>query len=427
MIFKETDTVELKEKIIPDLPKEIVAFANTNGGTVYVGVDNDGNIIGIEDCDAAILRINNMVRDSIKPDITMFVRYNTLTVDKKQIISITVERGTNRPYYIAAKGLKPAGVYVRNGTASDPSSDTAIRMMIKETDGDSFEKMRSLEQDLTFNYAEKEFSAFNVKFGKEQMKTLGILNTDGIYTNIGLLISDQCKHMIKIAVFSGSDKTDFQDRREYSGSLFRQMEEVYSFIEIHNHVEAHFEGLRRIDKNDYPKEALRESLLNCIVHRDYSYSADTMISIYCDRIEFVSVGGLPTGITLNDIMLGLSVCRNEKLARIFYQLRLIEAYGTGVPKIIGAYNKSDKKPIIEVSDNAFKITLPNLNYNSTVKMNDEEKNVIDLIKLKGSVTRPDIDKLLGVSQATSVRLLKRLCEKGLIKRTGSGKNSKYTV
>ena len=117
MIFKETDTVELKEKIIPDLPKEIVAFANTNGGTVYVGVDNDGNIIGIEDCDAAILRINNMVRDSIKPDITMFVRYNTLTVDKKQIISITVERGTNRPYYIAAKGLKPTGVYVRNGTA----------------------------------------------------------------------------------------------------------------------------------------------------------------------------------------------------------------------------------------------------------------------------------------------------------------------
>ena len=141
----------------------------------------------------------------------------------------------------------------------------------------------------------------------------------------------------------------------------------------------------------------------------------------------MSVGGLPTGITLNDIMLGLSVCRNEKLARIFYQLRLIEAYGTGVPKIIGAYNKSDKKPIIEVSDNAFKITLPNLNYNSTVKMNDEEKNVIDLINLKGSVTRPDIDKLLGVSQATSVRLLKRLCEKGLIKRTGSGKNSKYTV
>ncbi len=427
MIFKETDTTELKEKITPDLTKEVIAFANTNGGTIYIGVDNNGNIIGIENYDAAILQINNMIRDSIKPDITMFVRYNTLTVDEKQIVSVTVDRGTNRPYYLASKGLKPNGVYVRNGTASDPSSDTAIRSMIKETDGDSFEKMRSLEQNLTFEAAKREFSEFNIKFGNEQMKTLGILNTDGIYTNVGLLISDQCRHMIKVAVFSGNDKTDFQDRREYSGSLFRQMEEVYDFIDIHNRVEAHFEGLRRIDKNDYPKEALRESLLNCIVHRDYSYSADTMISIFCDRIEFVSVGGLPAGVSLNDIMLGLSVCRNEKLARIFYQLKLIEAYGTGVPKIMSAYKASDKKPVIEVSDNAFKITLPNLNYNSSFKINDDEKNIIEFIKSKGSVTRPDIDKLLNISQSTSGRMLKRLCEKGLIKKLGSGKNSKYSI
>lgn len=126
-------------------------------------------------------------------------------------------------------------------------------------------------------------------------------------------------------------------------------------------------------------------------------------------------------------MLGLSVCRNEKLARIFYQLKLIEAYGTGVPKIMSAYKASDKKPVIEVSDNAFKITLPNLNYNSSFKINDDEKNIIEFIKSKGSVTRPDIDRLLNISQSTSGRLLKRLCEKGLIKKLGSGKNSKYSI
>ncbi|MBD5084809.1 MAG: ATP-binding protein, partial [Clostridiales bacterium] len=199
MTFVESETVELKSELVGDVCKEIVAFANTHGGTLYIGISDDGTVVGVEDADAIMLRLNNMVRDSIKPDVTMFARYEALEIDGKKVVAATVQKGTDRPYYLAAKGLKPSGVYVRNGTSTDPSTDTAIRKMIKETDGDSFEEMRSLEQELTFSAAEKIFKERDVAFDRPRMQTLGLLTADGIYSNLGLLLSDQCPSMIKTA------------------------------------------------------------------------------------------------------------------------------------------------------------------------------------------------------------------------------------
>ena len=135
-----------------------------------------------------------MVRDAIKPDLTMFLHYETIDVDEKKIVAVSVQQGTERPYYIAKKGLRPEGVYVRQGYSSVPATNTVIRYMIKETDGDHFEERRSLEQNLTFEAAEKEFSERDILFGTAQMKTLGIMTQDGVYTNLGLLLSDQCVH-----------------------------------------------------------------------------------------------------------------------------------------------------------------------------------------------------------------------------------------
>lgn len=139
MTFIESETIELKSSVVADLCKEVIAFANTRGGTLYIGVEDNGTVIGVDSADRVTLQINNMVRDSIKPDITMFVHYETQVINDKQIIAVIVQEGTDRPYYLGSKGLKPSGVYVRNGTSTDPASDTAIRKMIKETDGDSFE------------------------------------------------------------------------------------------------------------------------------------------------------------------------------------------------------------------------------------------------------------------------------------------------
>ena len=157
MSYQESETVELKSAVVDDIKKEIIAFANSDGGKLYIGVRDDGEVAGLDDPDGTALQVSNMVRDSIKPDITMFLHYQTIEEDGKKIIEISVQRGTNRPYYIAKKGMRPEGVYVRQGYASVPATDTAIRCMIKETDGDRFETMRCLDQELTFEESDPRY------------------------------------------------------------------------------------------------------------------------------------------------------------------------------------------------------------------------------------------------------------------------------
>ena len=435
MIFQESETIELKATVTEEIKKEVVAFANGEGGRLYIGVQDDGSVIGLEDPDGAALQISNMVRDAVRPDLTMFLHYETLQEDGKKIVAVDIQRGTERPYYIAKKGLRPEGVYVRQGYSSVPATNTAIRRMIKETDGDHFEEMRSLEQDLTFKTAEKEFSERNIPFGPSQMKTLGLVTQDGLYTNLGLLLSDQCVHTIKAAVFEGTAQNEFKDRKEFSGSLFKQMEEVYDYIDFRNQIHSTFQKLRRIDQRDYPEAAVREALLNLLVHREYAFRASSLISIFADRIEFTSIGGLVNGITLKDVMMGVSVCRNEKLANVFYRLELIEAYGTGIRKIMEAYDGTGRKPLIEISDNAFKITLPNLNISRdqegesvlSEENDSEESKVEKLAQKKKTFTRKEAEQCLGLSQTSCGRLLKRMMDRGQIIREGKGKNTRYRL
>lgn len=208
MIFQESESVELKSVVVDDIKKEIIAFANYEGGKLYIGFQDDGTVIGLEAPDGAALQVSNMIWDGIKPDLTMLLQYETLKIDGKQIIAIDIQQGTDRPYYIVKKGLRPEGVYVRQGYSSVPATNTAIRRMIKETEGDYFEEMRSLEQNLTFEATKKEFLQRNILFGQMQMKTLGIMSHDGVYTNLGLLLSDQCVHTIKAAVFEGTTQNE---------------------------------------------------------------------------------------------------------------------------------------------------------------------------------------------------------------------------
>ena len=158
MRFQESETVELKAEVTDEIKKEIVAFANGDGGKLYIGVADDGTVLGLNDADGVALQVSNMARDAIKPDVTMFLRYETLNIEGRSVVAVDIQQGTERPYYIARKGLRPEGVFVRQGYSSVPATDTAIRRMIKETDGDSFENMRSLQQELTFQAAQAEFS-----------------------------------------------------------------------------------------------------------------------------------------------------------------------------------------------------------------------------------------------------------------------------
>jgi ATP-dependent DNA helicase RecG len=287
----------------------------------------------------------------------------------------------------------------------------------------NYEDTRSLNQELTFNTAKELFKKKDMPFGIKQEKTLCLKTADGAFTNLGFLLSDQSTHAVKLAIFEGLEKENFKDRKEFSGSLFMQLEEIYEYLDRYNR-------LYRTDRHDYPEEALREALLNMIIHRDYSFSGSAFINIYDDRIEFISIGGLPKGITLDDIKLGISVLRNEKLANVFYRLNLIEAYGTGIPKITRSYEDCSKKPILQVSNNVFKIILPNRNItiqaeNKPAYYTANEKNIIKLLEERGDIDRKDVETALGVSQAQAVRYLRSLVEKGALHVTGGGKKTRY--
>lgn len=432
----ENSTTEYKREYTDDIKYTVMAFANSDGGTIWVGIEDDGHVCGVSDPDGTMLRLTNMIRDSIRPDVTMFTSCDAVVRDGKTVVSVTVYRGTARPYYLRGKGIRPEGVYVRQGSSSVPATETAILNMIRETGGDRYEDARSLNQQLTFEKTSEYFARRGVELGKAQMRSLHLIGEDGTYTNLAMLLSEQCVHTIRLAAFDGSRKTVFRDRRELTGSLLAQMEEAYSYIDQYNRTRAEFRGLERVDKRDYPPEALREALLNAVVHREYAISGPTLISIFDDRIEFVTVGGLVRGISFDDIMLGVSVLRNQHLANVFYRLRLIEAYGTGLLKIHECYADSPAKPRIEVSDNAFKITLPNLNYSrrdvgapkapaAAISEDDRRAAVMRMFDVQPAITRMDVQEALHVAQSTAVLLVHQMVNEGLLVKTGSGKNIRY--
>ena len=439
MLLFENQNIEFKQEYVPDIRKEVMGFANAEGGTVYVGIRKDGKVLGVEDPDGVMLQIVNSLKDALAPDIMPFVRVNSVEIEGKQVVEINVTTGTNRPYYLREKGLKPSGVYVRKGSSTQPMTEEGIREMILQNSGRSFELCRSMNQELTFHTLQAEMQKRLIELGTSQMRTLKLIGEDGLYTNLALLLSDQCETTTKVALFQGTDKEVFRDRKEFTGSILKQLEEVYQFINLLNKTKATFSGLDRTDMRDYPEEAVRESLLNSIVHRDYSFSGSNLVNIYENRMEIVSLGGLVSGLELKSIFLGVSQSRNPNLAAVFYRMRLIESYGTGIGKIERAYKTYQFQPEFETAKGVFRVTLPNRNekqereerakdhVDTMVSLNEQKSLIVQYAKENGSVTRKEVEDLIGAGTTKAFRLLKELCEAGKLEQKGNGKLSTYII
>ena len=432
----ESERIEYKSQMLEDLYKEVIAFANTDGGVIYIGIDNEGNLTGIDDVDETYTRLTNGIRDAIAPDVTMFVRY---VLQDNKVIRIEVGEGSYKPYYLKAKGIKPTGVYVRQGASSVQASPDQIRRMMKESDGDNYEDSRSLDQDLTFSAAETAFQRYGVEFSIEKYRTLGITQND-IFTNLALLLSDQCLHTTKIAVFKDEFCTEFRDSKEFGGSVFKQFEDSVTYLALCNRTASTIKGVVRTDKKDYPEEAIREALLNAIVHRDYSFSGSIIINVNDSKMEFISLGGLLPGLSTEDIRIGVSQPRNKKLAEVFHRLRLIESYGTGIRRIFKLYENCSVQPSIEVTANAFKIVLPNMNANSAITESVPEstekapvvitpqmKTVMDYLAEYGEMTDEDLQELLNIKKTRAYLLARQMHENGVIDIIGRGAAKKYKL
>ncbi len=413
------------------VPKEIVAFANTDGGDLYIGIRDDGSIVGVEDTDDIMRRVSSVAHDKILPDITPFIRIIPVEMEGKKVIKTSVAVGTERPYYLKKEGLSPNGVFIRVGSACIPLNENGIREMIMETSGKSYEEMRSLDQDLTFESLNEAMRNENIEFGTAQMRTLKILGNDNLFTNLALLLSDQCKHTIKVAVFQGTENAVFRERKEFAGSLIKQLNEAYDFINFYNKTKATFSGLKRKDEKDYPEYAIREALLNSIIHRDYLFSGSTIINIFDDRIEFISLGGLVRGISMEAVFLGVSQSRNPNLSAVFHRLGLVESYGTGIRKIIGLYRGFEPQPAFRTAEGVFSVQLFNMNEFSERKEEDSDggvrDSVLSIAKEKGKITRKTVEDTFGFSTAKAYNILKELCDEKRLIQYKNGPHTLYFV
>lgn len=304
-----------------------------------------------------------------------------------------------------------------------------------------FEEMRTVLQELSFDEAERAFKRYKVDFSEEKYIALGLRNIhDDQYTNLAMILSDQCQHTIKIAVFGDEANITFKDAKEFGGSIFKQLEDSYAYLSLCNHTAATFKGLERVEYPDYPEEALREALLNALVHRDYSYSGSIIINVNDSCIEFISIGGLLPGLSADDIRSGISQPRNRKLAEIFHRLRLIESYGTGIRKIYALYKDHIVQPRIEVTPNTFKLVLPNMNVSAEIAeaapattekthvvMTPQMKTVVDYLSEYGEMSDEDLQELLNIKKTRAYLLARQMNEAGLIDIIGRGAGKKYKL
>lgn len=368
----------------------------------------------------------------------MFIRY---VLQDNNVIKIEVGEGSYKPYYLKSKGMKPNGVFVRQGASSVQASPDQIRKMIKNSDGDVFEEMRSAIQELTFNETEAAFKKYKVELSEEKFIALGLRNIhDDQYTNLAMIMSDQCQHTTKIAVFGDEANIIFKDAKDFCGSVFKQLDDSFSYLMLCNRTAATFRGLERLERADYPEAALREALLNALVHRDYSYSGSIIINVNDTCMEFISIGGLLPGLLAEDIRNGISQPRNRKLAEIFHRLRLIESYGTGIRKIYALYKNCSAQPRIEVTPNTFKLVLPNMNANTNYTENETQviekpsvtitkqmQTVIDYLTEYGEMTDEDLQELLTIKKTRAYLLVRQMNENGLIEISGRGASKKYKL
>ena len=274
----------------------------------------------------------------------------------------------------------------------------------------SYEGTISLNQNLTFEYTKNHFIRAGLAFDDVNMNIMG-MKKGGLYTNLGFLFSDQCDFQIKAASFANGRRLGFRDRSEISGSVLKQFDDAMDFVHKHDVTSSEIVGTKRRDMTGYPVEAVRELLLNAIVHRDYNSVGNSLISICDDSLEIVSPGRPVENISEKDLIKGVSFPRNRRLSEVFYRLGLVEAYGTGIPRVYGLYEGSGRMPEMDISGPVFRVTL--------FRRDMGESDLSD------TFTRSEFESEMKMSKSRANMELRRLMSEGSVERIGNGKNTVY--
>lgn len=413
--MREDSRTELKRDVSDSISKAAVAFSNTEGGSIYIGIDDDGSTIGLSDPDSSSIRCVQLLKDTVRPDIMMTSNIRDIDIDGKQIICVDISEGNDKPYYLREKGLRAEGVYVRKGTANVPVSEEMFKAMLRDFRSRRFEQMISFEQDLTFDFTASVFRKKGIVFDEEKMRALHIIEGSK-YTNLGLMMSDQFDSPVKAALFPDEYKSSFLDRDEFRGSILEQFDSVMRFISGHNTLDSKIIGVDRIDRYAYPIEAIREAVLNALTHRDYSMNGTILISMFPDNMTISSPGGLDGSYTIDDLRLGVSALRNPNLSNILYRLGYIESYGTGIPRLMKSY-EGKKEPVLLSTNSVFYVRLPSM-LGTVVTKENREKEIF--------ITRSDLERI-GMTRNEAIKRIDSMLSEGKMVKCGGGRSTRYRV
>ena len=414
--MKENRELELKLTITNTFLKTVSAFANHGSGRIIFGIDDNGKIVGIDDLDETCLSLENKINDNIspKPD------FRFIKDTKKNIITLIVEEGFNKPYLYKGKAYK------RNDTSTVEVDKVELNRLTLLGLNQYYEELKARKQDLEFKVLKKELEEkLSLKdFSKDILKTLNLYDDKNGYNNAAELFADKNNFAgVDIAKF-GKNIDEILDR-----NLFINMSIISQFqktLEVFNRYYKYEQilGSERIEKELIPEKAFRETIANALIHRTWDVNSNIRISMYEDKIEISSPGGLPSGISEKEYLNGqISQLRNPILANIFFRLKYIEMFGTGIRRINESYKDYSVKPAFEIFENSIKITLPIIT--TRLFLTTDEKIVMDILEKGAILSSSEILKMTELKKDKLNRLLKKLIQKNYIDVIGNGRGTKY--
>ena len=422
----ENENIEFKEEYTDKIYKEIVAFLNTNSGTIYVGANDRGDIIGLKDAKDVEEKISNGIKNLISPECSIFVSVNIEKSDNKEYICIKVSKG-NDIYFLSQKGITK-GTYLRTGSCSLPANGETLKQLILKNSNLTFENSISNNQNLSFEYIFKVLKNNNIDIKNENIKrNLHLMNEQGVYTNLALLLSDQNPFSIKVAAYQTKGKEHFLDRKEFTGSVIETYDKLVDYLKLNSATYGIVETTNRIDIEQYPEFIIREIALNSIIHRDYSTLTSNIVNIYKDNeIEFISYGALYGNITVEDILNGLSTTRNPYLQSIFMRIDEVEAIGSGLKRVNEFYKIKGLKLQINALPSSFIVRLPKIDLNNPQNNGDEQK-LYKYIQIKGYITRKEAEVILEKERTATTKVLNKMIQDGIIKKVGKAASIRYEI
>ena len=414
--MKESRELELKSTITNTFLKTVSDFSNYNTGKIIFGVDDTGQIIGLENIEELCLDLENKINDNInpKPDFK-FIKDN-----KKNIITLIVEEGLNKPYLYKGKAYK------RNDTSTVEVDKVELNRLTLLGLNQYYEELKARKQDLEFKVLKKELEEkLSLKnFSKDVLKTLNLYDEKNGYNNAAELLADK-------NTFSGTDIAKFGKNIDeiLDRNLFTNISIISQFqntLEVFNRYYKYEQilGSERIEKELIPEKAFREVIANALIHRTWDVNSNVRISMYEDKIEVSSPGGLPSGISKKEYLNGqISQLRNPILANIFFRLKYIEMFGTGIRRINESYKNFAVKPVFEIFENSIKITLPIIK--TELFLTTDERVIMDILEKGNILSSSEILEKVEFKKDKLNRILKNLIQKNYIDVIGNGRGTKY--